>query len=274
MPPHDVRNLLREASDALGDRLEAELLLIHTLDVSRAWLFAHADDRLPDLHIENFRGLVARRVAGEPVAYIMGSRDFWSLSLEVSPATLIPRPETELLVELALERMTTDARVVDLGTGSGAIALSLAREFPQAHVLAVDFSDDALHVARRNAQRLQLGHVRFAQGSWWDAVGEETFDLAVSNPPYIASADEHLAQGDLRFEPSTALASGADGLDDIRLIVAGASAHVRPGGWLLMEHGWDQGDAVRALLDDAGFVEVFTAKDMEDRDRVSGGRVA
>lgn len=189
-----------------------------------------------------FEALLARRQAGEPVAYLLGRQGFWSLELEVSPATLIPRPETELLVELALARLPAgqSLRVADLGTGSGAIALALARERPQAHVVATDASAEALTVARRNAARLGLGRVEFRDGDWLVPLAQERFDLIASNPPYIEQDDPHLAQGDLRFEPPAALASGADGLDAIRVIVRDAGRHLHPGGWLLLEHGWNQ----------------------------------
>jgi release factor glutamine methyltransferase len=271
----DVRSVLAEATQRLGDRVDAEALLLHALDDKpRSWLIAHDTDALDDATRAAFDAMVARREAGEPVAYITGRRGFWSLELEVTPATLIPRPETELLVELALERLPADGarRVVDLGTGSGAIALAIARERPLASVSAVDLSAQALAVARGNAQRLGLTRVRFLLGTWMTPLSGERFDLIVSNPPYIEAADPHLARGDLRFEPAAALASGADGLDAIREIVAGAPAHLEAGGWLLMEHGWNQGDAVRALLERAGYAEVFTATDLEGRDRVSGGR--
>ncbi|MBN8922091.1 MAG: peptide chain release factor N(5)-glutamine methyltransferase [Rhodanobacter sp.] len=268
--------MLRAAANRLGERADAEALLLHALGQSRGWLFAHADDAV-DMDVQTaFEALVARREAGEPVAYLTGRRGFWTLELEVTPATLIPRPETELLVELALERLPRDAAagVADLGTGSGAIALAIASECPQAQVLATDASADALAVARRNAQRLGVGNLRFAQGDWLAPLAGQRFALIVSNPPYIEAADPHLAQGDLRFEPASALASGADGLDDIRRIVAGAPGHLDADGWLLFEHGWNQGAAARALLREAGYVQVFTAQDLEARDRVSGGRWA
>ncbi|MEY2168209.1 MULTISPECIES: peptide chain release factor N(5)-glutamine methyltransferase [unclassified Rhodanobacter] len=270
----DVRTLLVAATARLGERVDAEALLLHVLRQPRSWLFAHADDALDTDVRTAFDALVARRAAGEPVAYLTGRRGFWTLELEVTPATLIPRPETELLVELALERLPRDmaCRVADLGTGSGAIALALASERPQAQVVATDASVDALAVARRNAQRLGIANVRFVQGDWLAPLTGERFALVVSNPPYIEAADPHLAQGDLRYEPAAALASGADGLDAIRRIVADACAHLEPGGWLLFEHGWNQGDAARALLREAGYVQVFTAQDLEARDRVSGGR--
>lgn len=271
----DVRQALAAATQRLGDRAEAELLLLHVLQRPRSWLFAHADDML-DMDVQtSYHALLARREAGEPVAYLVGHRGFWTLDLEVTPATLIPRPETELLVELALQRLPPgfSGRVADLGTGSGAIALAIARERPQADVIATDASAAALAVARRNAQRHAIGNVRFAHGDWLAPLADQRFELIVSNPPYIEADDPHLARGDLRFEPASALASGRDGLDDIRRIVDGARHHLTPGGWLLFEHGWNQGDAARALLDAAGYAEVFTAPDLEQRDRVSGGEL-
>ncbi|MDQ0009874.1 release factor glutamine methyltransferase [Luteibacter jiangsuensis] len=266
----DIRTILRQASDVLGDRLEAELLLAHALGVNRAWFFAHAED-VPDAGgVQRFDALVRRRVTGEPIAYITGTRDFWSLTLEVTPATLIPRPETELLVELALDRLPAGGSVVDLGTGSGAVALAIAKERPDAAVVAVDVSAAALDVARRNAQRLGLERVEFVQGDWFAPLKGRCFDLIVSNPPYIEADDRHLGEGDLRFEPPSALASGADGLDDIRRIASGAGPHLLHAGAVLVEHGWNQGDAVRRILREAGLVDDFTAKDLESRDRVSG----
>jgi release factor glutamine methyltransferase len=269
-----VRQLLHESLSYLGDRVDAEALLLHVLDKPRSWLVAHADDALDADVRAAYATLVARRAAGEPVAYLTGRRGFWTLELEVTPATLIPRPETELLVELALERLPRDAAasVADLGTGSGAIALAVAGERQRAQVVATDASAGALAVARRNAQRLGIGNVHFRLGDWLAPLAGERFTLIVSNPPYIEAADPHLAQGDLRFEPASALVSGADGLDDIRRIVAGAPAHLETGGWLLFEHGWNQGEAARALLREAGYAQVFTARDLEARDRVSGGR--
>ncbi|MEN5260511.1 peptide chain release factor N(5)-glutamine methyltransferase [Stenotrophomonas hibiscicola] len=274
-----LRQVVADASARLGSidaRHEAELLLLHVLDRPRSWLFAHATDPLAANDQAAFEALLARRVAGEPVAYLTGRRGFWTLDLEVDPATLIPRPETELLVELALERLPPDQslQLADLGTGSGAIALALASERPQAQVLATDASPGALAVAARNAARHDLRNVRFAEGGhdWYAPLQGARFDLIASNPPYIASDDPHLEQGDLRFEPATALASGPDGLDDIRRIVDGGQAHLRPEGWLLIEHGWDQGAAIRALFDAAGFVEVQTVQDLEQRDRITLGR--
>ncbi|KAA0071152.1 peptide chain release factor N(5)-glutamine methyltransferase [Rhodanobacter sp. T12-5] len=268
----DVRSVLADAVMRLGERADAELLLLHVLQQQRGWLFTHADDVL-DMDVQTaFAALVARREKGEPVAYLTGRRGFWTLDLEVSPATLIPRPETELLVELALQRLppVTVCSVADLGTGSGAIALAIARERPRAQVIATDASAAALAVAQRNAQRHAIGNVAFVHGDWLAPLAGQYFDLIVSNPPYIEAADPHLTQGDLRHEPANALASGPDGLDDIRRIVRDARTHLHPGGWLLFEHGWNQGAAARALLAESGYTEVFTAKDLESRDRVSG----
>ena len=278
-PEPSLRQVVAEASARLGgvEALhEAELLLLHVLDRPRSWLFAHATDPLATADQAAFEALLARRVAGEPVAYLTGRRGFWTLDLEVDPATLIPRPETELLVELALERLPPERtlQLADLGTGSGAIALALASERPQAQVLATDASPGALAVAARNAARHELRNVRFAEGGydWYAPLQGARFDLIASNPPYIASDDPHLEQGDLRFEPATALSSGVDGLDDIRRIVDGGQAHLLPGGWLLIEHGWDQGAAIRALFEAAGFTDVQTVQDLEQRDRITLGQ--
>ena len=269
-----VREMLAAATARLGERADAEALLLHVLGQSRGWLFAHAGDPL-DADVQTaIHALVERRAAGEPVAYLTGRRGFWTLDLEVTPDTLIPRPETELLVELALARLPPDRplRVADLGTGSGAIALALASARPQARVTATDQSAAALAVARGNARRHGIDNVSFAQGDWLAPLAGQRFELIVANPPYIEAADPHLAQGDLRFEPPAALASGRDGLDAIRRIVADAPAHLVPGGWLLLEHGWNQGDAVRALLREAGFADATTERDLEGRDRVTLGR--
>jgi release factor glutamine methyltransferase len=270
----ELRQILADATRRLGERVDAEALLLHVLDKPRSWLIAHDTDALDAATVAAYEALVARRAAGEPVAYLTGRRGFWSLDLDVTPATLIPRPETELLVELALQRLPPGRplQVADLGTGSGAIALAIAHERPQARVAAVDASGEALAVARGNAHRLGIGNVRFLQGDWMTPLSGESFAVIVSNPPYIEADDPHLGQGDLRFEPASALASGVDGLDAIRQIVAAAQARLEPGGWLLLEHGWNQGGPVCALLAAAGYAEVATFQDLEGRDRVSGGR--
>jgi len=270
----NVRDLLAAASRRLGGaRLDAELLLAHVLGVSRARLYAWPEHEPEPMQREAFDRLVAARERGEPIAYLTGRREFWSLDLAVTPDVLIPRHETELLVELALDRIARDrdVRVADLGTGSGAIALALARERPLARVTATDASAAALDVARRNAARLGIGNVAFAVGDWYAALGDARFDLIVSNPPYIAAGDAHLAQGDLRFEPAAALASGADGLDAIRRIVADAPEHLADGGALLLEHGFDQSLRVRALLDAAGFQNVTSVSDNGGHERVTLG---
>ncbi|WP_395771950.1 peptide chain release factor N(5)-glutamine methyltransferase [Arenimonas sp.] len=269
---------LREAIGSLPDgmdRIDAEYLLAHVLERPRAWLYAHADDELAPVHRDAFRNLQVRRKAGEPVAYLTGLRGFWSLELRVTSDTLIPRPETELLVETALARLHPErtATVLDLGTGSGAVALAIAVERPLAQVTAVERSPAALAVAKDNAQRLKLERVNFETGNWYEGFGGHRFDVIVSNPPYIEDGDTHLDHGDLRYEPRTALVSGLDGLDDIRQIIVQAPGYLLPGGWLLLEHGWQQGAAVRGLLEGAGFREIMTELDLEGRDRVSLGRI-
>lgn len=271
--PATVHHVLRAAAARI-DRIDAELLLLHVLGKPRSWLFGHDTDALDMGDVAAFEALVARREAGEPVAYLTGRRGFWTLELAVTPATLIPRPETELLVERALERLPRDAaaRIADLGTGSGAIALALAKERPRARVIATDASEAALIVACANAAENGIDNTEFRHGSWFAPLAGERFDLIASNPPYIEADDPHLGQGDLRFEPMSALASGGDGLDDLRVIVGEAPSHLVDGGWLLVEHGWNQGAAVRALFADAGFIDIETARDLEGRERVTLGR--
>jgi release factor glutamine methyltransferase len=267
-------SLLRDAASRM-DPTDAAVLLAHVLDRPHAWLYAHGDDDVDDAVATRYAQLLARRVAGEPVAYLTGSRGFWRLDLRVTPDTLVPRPETELLVELALARLPADRaqRIADLGTGSGAIALALASERPRATVVATDASAAALAVARGNAVALRIANVEFREGDWLAPLAGDRFDLIASNPPYVALGDPHLDEGDLRFEPASALSSGADGLDAIRAIVRAAPPHLRSGGWLLLEHGCEQGAAVRALLRQAGFSEVATEPDLEQRDRVTCGRI-
>ncbi|MEN8170564.1 MAG: peptide chain release factor N(5)-glutamine methyltransferase [Pseudomonadota bacterium] len=255
-------------------RLDAELLLCAVLDKPRTYLYTWPDKALSDDESQQYEALIVRRVAGEPVAHILGARGFWTLDLRVTADTLIPRPETELLVETALTHLPeSGGRVVDLGTGSGAIALAIASECPACEVAAVERSEAALEVARENARRNGLDNVSFHHGSWYQPLAGQRFALIVSNPPYICAADPHLQEGDVRFEPITALASGADGLDDIRLIIAGAQQHLEPGGWLLLEHGYDQGEAVCALLLEAGFEAVDDLPDLQGHGRVAVGRL-
>jgi release factor glutamine methyltransferase len=279
--PLTLRQLLNQGAQSLevagnpaaSPRLEAELLLAHGLNVDRAHLFAHAHDPVPDPGAHAFRRLVERRAGGEPIAYITGEQEFWSLSLEVNESVLIPRPETELLVELALERLPVDQEtcVADIGTGSGAIALAIASERPRAEVHAVDLSTEALDVARRNAERLELNTVCFHCGNWCEPLHGE-LDMVVSNPPYVRPDDAHLETGDLRFEPRLALTPGDDEFLAFRAIAEGARGRLRPGGWLLFEHGFNQGEAVRALLVRRGWNTVATATDLAGKERVTFGR--
>jgi len=258
-------------------RIDAQLLLLHTLGRNpndRAWLLAHDTDALTDAQALAFKALCQRRAAGEPVAYLTGTKAFFGLQLRVDARVLDPRPDTETLVEWALDRLqdTPRPRVLDLGTGSGAVALALQHQRPDAEVWAVDASDNALAVAQANAQRLGLP-VRFWAGSWCQPLPVEArFDVIVSNPPYVAMDDPHLSA--LTHEPLSALTSGPDGLDDIRTIVAQAGQHLVRGGWLLLEHGHDQAAAVRGLLEQAGFSAVSTRTDLPGLDRCSGGQWA
>lgn len=258
---------LREA------RLEAQILLCHALGVSRSHLISHDRDPLTPRDESAYSALLTRRLSGEPIAYIVGRREFYGLEFHTTAAVLIPRPETELLVEQALAHIkeSTACKVLDLGSGSGAIAISIARHRPVALVTAVDRSPEALAVAQGNADRLEAHNVRFVHSDWFGALPGERFDLIASNPPYIAAADPHLQQGDVRFEPLSALASGPDGLDDIRTIVAAAQSHLNPGGWLLFEHGYDQGERCRTLLLQNGFNRVETVPDLAGIPRVTMG---
>ncbi|MGE4408551.1 peptide chain release factor N(5)-glutamine methyltransferase [Pseudomonas sp.] len=255
-------------------RLDAELLLAHVLGKPRSYLRTWPE-RVPSAEqCQAFAECLRRRRAGEPVAYILGRQGFWSLELDVAPQTLIPRPDTELLVETALALLpATPARVLDLGTGTGAIALALAAERPGWQLTGVDRVGEAVALAERNRQRLGLGNARFEVSHWFSALQGGRYRLIVSNPPYIAAADPHLQRGDVRFEPRSALVAGADGLDDIRLIVARAPAHLESGGWLLLEHGYDQAAAVRELLAAAGFGEVQSRRDLAGHERISLGRL-
>lgn len=253
--------------------LEAELLLANALHTSRSFLYAHPEQDLPARHANDFRQLLLRRLRGEPMAYLTGEREFWSLSLRVTPEVLIPRAETELLVAAALRLLPLHQalRVADLGCGSGAIALALARERPRAEVHATDISPAAVAVAKDNQARLGITNLAIHQGSWCEPL-EGRFDLIASNPPYIAERDPHLGEGDCRFEPRLALTPGGDGLAALRTIARSAPSCLAPGGWLLMEHGLDQGPAVRALLMAEGFVSIETLLDLAGRERVTMGR--
>ena len=285
MPPMpNIQETLTQAQHQLASalslpaseaRIEAQLLLRRALgNISHAQLLMVDRESMPQVQAEGFGEMLQRRLAGEPVAYILGQREFYGLILFVSPDVLIPRADTETLVEAALARIPEQQsfHTLDLGTGSGAIALAIASQRPLSKVTAVDASLLALQVAKHNAEALRLANVRLLLSDWFAAVAKETFDVIVSNPPYIAANDPHLAQGDLRFEPATALASGADGLDDIRRIVSAAPHFLKPTGWLLLEHGYDQAPAVRQLLEENGFIEVGSEKDLAGIERVTLGR--
>ena len=271
-----IASLLRAAElpDSPTARLDAELLLAAALGKSRSFLHTWPERIVPSEAALVFAEYLQRRRSGEPVAYILGQQGFWKLDLEVAPHTLIPRPDTELLVETALDLLpATPAKVLDLGTGSGAIALALASERPAWNVTAVDRVLEAVALAERNRQRLQLHNVSVLNSHWFGALQGQRYQLIVSNPPYIAAADPHLAAGDVRFEPESALVAGHDGLDDLRLIIAQAPQYLAAGGWLMLEHGYDQAVAVRDLLLSQGFIEVHSRVDLGGHERISLGRL-
>jgi release factor glutamine methyltransferase len=259
---------------SLTPRLDAEVLVMHACGIDRSELITRNETALTGEQQSKLEDLLARRNRGEPVAYITGTREFWSMELNVTPATLIPRPETELLVEKALELIPHDAAwtVADLGTGSGAVALAIARERPRCRAIATDNSPTALDVARSNAKKIGLTNVDFRAGDWFAPLVGETFDMLVSNPPYIRADDPHLKQGDLRFEPVTALVAGDDGLDAIRHIAQHAREFLKPDGWLLFEHGWDQAEAIGEYLRQQGYRDIVCHTDLAGQTRVAGGR--
>jgi release factor glutamine methyltransferase len=262
-----------ELSDSPTPRLDAELLLANILGKSRSYLHTWPERELDAAQLERYQAAIARRQAGEPVAYILGQQGFWSLELEVAAHTLIPRPDTELLVETVLTLLAaTPAALLDLGTGTGAIALALASERPAWRLTGVDRVAEAVALAERNRLRLKLINAAFVESHWFSALAGQRYQLIVSNPPYIAADDRHLAEGDVRFEPSSALVAGADGLDDIRLIIEQAPGYLDAGGWLLLEHGFDQAGAVRELLCERGFSAVESRRDLAGHERISLGR--
>ena len=277
-----IGHCIRTASDKLKHQLslekevsfqEASLLCQHVLNVNRAWLIAHEKDVLTTNQKAEFETLIQRRLNGEPIAYILGFREFYGLLFKTTPATLIPRPDTETLVEAALAKIPQDANfnILDLGTGTGALAVAIASQRHQAKVTAVDSSKAALEVATENSQTLNLKNVRLIKSDWFAQLQNEKFDLIVRNPPYIAENDGHLKQGDLRFEPITALASGEDGLNDIRRIIQEAPSYLNPNGWLMLEHGYDQAGRVAELLKQQGFNQVSHAPDLSGTLRVTLG---
>ena len=271
-----ANNLDLDSSEA---RLEAQLLLQTILKVNRAWLLAHENDALQANNHADIQALLTRRLTGEPIAYILGCREFYGLDLMVTPDTLIPRPDTEALVEAALAKIQNNISesVLDLGTGTGAIALAIAKHRPHTFVTAVDASNAALEIAKKNAQRLNFTNIQFVLSHWFENLnnknnGAEKFDVIVSNPPYIEQDDVHLGQGDLRFEPISALASGADGLDDIRRIIDHCLIHLKPQGWLMLENGYNQAESVANLMAQTGLTCIETTKDLGGNQRVTIGK--
>ncbi len=272
-----IDQLLAHATqiDSPTAQLDAELLLAYVLDKPRSYLFTWPEKTLSEAQTEAYMALLARRQGGEPIAYLLGRQGFWTLDLQVAEHTLIPRADSELLVEAALQlaHASSPLQVLDLGTGTGALALALASERPQWSVTGVDRIESAVALAQSNQQQLQLSNVQFLHSHWFSALAGQRYDLILSNPPYIADSDPHLEQGDLRFEPLSALVSGADGLDDLRLIIVQAPSYLTADGWLLLEHGYDQAGAVSALLQQAGFVEISSQRDLGGHERVTLGRL-
>ncbi len=272
-PPCTIADCLAWATRGDGgaiDRFDAEVLLASVLDKNRSYLYTWLENKITDTQYTLFAGYVEKRGRGEPIAYLLGEKEFWSLKLEVNSSTLVPRPETELLVELALTHCFSEARVLDLGTGTGAIALALAHELSDIHVDAVDANIDAVALANRNKQRLNLKHVNIFQSSWFESVNAH-YDIIVTNPPYVEANDPHLTQGDVQFEPRSALVAGTDGLADIRHICANAADFLHDNGWLIVEHGWNQAERVRNLFLQAKFDRVETVADYAGNDRVTMG---
>ena len=273
-----IQNVLTEAVKKLpksgSPRLDAEVLLCHTLAVNRSYLYTWPEKKLTANQYNKFQTLLAKRIQGVPVAYLTGHKEFWSLDLQVTENTLIPRPETELLVEQTLARLSpnSQAQVVDLGTGSGAIALAIASERPQCSILAIDKFPATLSVARNNAQRMHLSSIKFVVSDWWNAIGKLNATLIVSNPPYIAATDPHLIQGDIKAEPRNALIAGMDGLTDIRQIIKTSLSHLELQGWLLIEHGYDQANIVRELFKQSAYENIMTYRDLSGISRVTVGQ--
>ena len=274
----NYRDLLAQAIEALADtssrpKVDAETLLQHAVKQSSAWLIAHNSDLVTLEDTESYLSLVERRTKGEPIAYMLGYKEFWSLRLKVNQHVLIPRSDTETLVEQALLKLDTQKKlnVLDLGTGSGAIALAIAKERPRVKVVAVDSQSGALDVAKTNAYTNKIDNVSFTLSDWFDGIPAIKFDLIVSNPPYVEANDQHLKQGDLRFEPNSALIGGGDGLDDIKKIILISPSFLANGAYLLLEHGFDQHKLVEKLMLDAGFIEIENTKDINDLPRCTTG---
>jgi len=273
-----VSQIIREVSDELAEvsssaQLDAELLFMHAFDWSRTQLFIKNQESVEADQLEVFHSLIQRRKQGEPIAYIIGEQEFWSLPLQVNKDTLIPRPETEHLVEEALKKIPLDVSwdIIDLGAGSGAIALAVASERKASHVLAVDLSESALAVAENNSKKLNIGNVKFVFSSWFTRVPQQQFHIVLSNPPYIEESDEHLSQGDVFFEPRSALVSGTDGLDDIRQISSSAYDYLHPNGWLMFEHGWNQAEKVQQILKNNGYQQISSINDLANIPRITIG---
>lgn len=276
--PDSIQDLIFAGKTSLADvsesaELDAEVLLCHCLNKNRSFLRAWPEQQPTPAQISQFKYLIDQRQTGKPIAYLTGEREFWSRNFSVSPDVLIPRPDTELLIELSLALIPSDkpCKIIDLGTGSGIIGVTLAAERVQATVLATDLSAAALAVAKHNAHRHHLDNISFLQSSWFAAVTENDFDLVISNPPYIADNDEHLQQGDVRFEPVSALISPENGLQDIRLLAEQARSHLKPGGQLLVEHGYDQQDTVQSIFKDLGYLHINTHYDLSGNPRVTSG---
>ena len=271
-----IRQAIDVATATLAEemaRLDAEILLSKVLNKPRSYLHAWPEQPLAEESYQRFLDFIERRARGEPIAYLTGQREFWSLDLRVSPGVLIPRPETELLVDIALERLPgADCRVADLGTGSGAIALALASERPNWDIIATDISSEALGIAQENARVLRMESITFRISDWYEGLPNAEYQLLISNPPYVSSYDAYLKQGDVRFEPQSALKGGNDGLRDLRTLISGAAQYLLPGGWLMLEHGYNQAEDVSGLFCEVGFVSIETFRDLAQHPRVTIGR--
>jgi release factor glutamine methyltransferase len=269
-----VKHAQQQLVESDSARLDAEILLCSVINCERTYLYTHPEQTLSSSEINSFNELIALRTEGHPIAHLITKKEFWSIPLQVTPDTLIPRPETEVLVEAALNRIpkTSSYSILELGTGSGAISIALASERPLINITATDIKEGALKVARANAESHKLNNITFEKADWFDIKNISTYDLIISNPPYISNDDPHLKQGDVRFEPESALISGKEGLDDLNIIITGAKKYLNTNGWLLLEHGYQQGNAVRQLLQENNFSTISTLKDYSNLDRVSAGQ--